>query len=236
MGKVLFMRKGETHTVPFACDPVFANNDWSTIIEACQKNKVPDTWAVGDQKAMTINGKDYAIGIIGKHHDIYSDGSGTAPLTLRMLQTYSQTYVINGSADNTTGWTNCSMRTAYFPTNFLPYMPYEVRTSIKEVNKLTSAGGQSSTIVTTADKLFFLSEVERYNTTSYSFVGEGKQYAYYAAGNYYPADTGPTWLRSPYKANSQYWCYESLYNVYDKSYVSAYDANYNQYVAFAFCF
>ena len=40
-------------------DPVFANNTWAQIIDACHKNQVPETWVVGNQKAMTINGTDY---------------------------------------------------------------------------------------------------------------------------------------------------------------------------------
>lgn len=55
-------------------DPVFANNDWATIIAACQRKQVPETWAVGDQKEMTI-GQSYMIDIIGKDHDTYADGS-----------------------------------------------------------------------------------------------------------------------------------------------------------------
>ena len=55
--------------------------------------------------------------------------------------------------------------------------------AIKQVNKLSSAGSQSTTIKTTADKLFLLSEVEIFGSTSYSVSGEGTQYAYYKAGN-----------------------------------------------------
>ena len=47
-------------------DPVFANNDWATIISACQANAVPATWVVGSSKSMTINGASYQIDIIGK--------------------------------------------------------------------------------------------------------------------------------------------------------------------------
>ena len=34
-------------------DPVFANNDWAAIIEACHANEVPDTW-VADAPAIRI--------------------------------------------------------------------------------------------------------------------------------------------------------------------------------------
>ena len=62
-------------------------------------------------------------------------------------------------------------------------MPSEVQNGIKQVKKLTSAGNKSSTINSTDDKLFLLSEIEIFGTTSNSFAGEGKQYDYYKAGN-----------------------------------------------------
>ena len=77
-----------TQTPPLVLDPVFANNDWAAIIAACQRKQVPETWTVGDQKEMTI-GQSYMIDIIGKDHDTYADGSGTAPLTLQMHDCYT---------------------------------------------------------------------------------------------------------------------------------------------------
>ena len=51
------------------------------------------------------------------------------------------------------------------------------------MQKKSSAGNQSSSIQTTNDKLFLLSEIEIFGSTTYSFTGEGKQYDYYKAGN-----------------------------------------------------
>ena len=45
----------------------FSDNNWSTIIKACQMNAVPESWNVGDQKPMTINGIEYLVDIIGKN-------------------------------------------------------------------------------------------------------------------------------------------------------------------------
>ena len=163
-------------------EPVFENNSWSQIIKACQKKEVPSTWVVGDQKAMTINGKDYLIDIIGKDHDDYADGSGKAPLTFQMHDIYNvPSYAMNASNTNSGGWTNSVMRNTHLPA-ILALMPSEVQNGIKEVNKLTSAGSTSSTINTTADKLFLLSEIEIFGSRSYSYAGEGSQYAYYVNG------------------------------------------------------
>ena len=62
-------------------------------------------------------------------------------------------------------------------------MPTEVQNGIREVNKLTSAGSQSTTINVTSDKLFLLSEIEIFGSLSFSKSGEGAQYDYYKAGN-----------------------------------------------------
>ena len=78
MGKVIMSGIVPTLKAPVTYNANFADNDWATIIKACHKNQVPETWVVGNQKAMTINGADYVIDIIGKNHDDYADGSGKA--------------------------------------------------------------------------------------------------------------------------------------------------------------
>ncbi len=160
----------------------FAANSWETIIAACQSRNVPDSWAVGDSKTMTINGMSYQIDIIGKNHDVYADGSGTAPLTFQLHDCYSeakQMYYVNLSG---LGWKNTDMRLTYLPA-ILALMPAEVKNGIHAVNKKTSEGGNSTTIETVSDTLFLLSEVEVFGTNHSSVPGEGIQYDYYKAGN-----------------------------------------------------
>ena len=233
MGKVIYPRKGEVHTAPSAIPSVFADATWAQIIECCETNTVPDTWAVGDQKAMTINGTDYLIDIIGKNHDEYSEGSGYAPLTFQLHDCYATTYQMTSGNTNSGGWTNCVMRTTTLPS-ILALMPSEVQNGIKEVNKLTSAGSRSSTINTTADKLFLLSEIEIFGSASYSASGEGTQYVYYAAGNSKEKKkdgTAISWReRSPYKSNVIAWCFVSI------DYASVGAGTELLGVAFAFCF
>ena len=160
-------------------DPVFANNDWATIVRLCQENKVPDTWNVGDSCNMTINNKTYAIDIIGKNHDDYADGSGKAPLTFQMHTTYATQYKMNGAEDNSCGWKNCLVRTSNAFPALKKVMPAEVVAALKAVTKKTTAGGASSAIDTTEDTLFLLSEIEVQGTRTHSYAGEGTQYAYY---------------------------------------------------------
>lgn len=212
----------------------FADATWTEIIEACHNNEVPDTWVVGSQKTITINGTNYPIDIIGKNHDTYSDGSRTAPLTFQMHDCYETIYAMNGSDTNAGGWTSCAMRTTHLPA-ILALMPSEIQSGIKQVNKLTSAGGWSSTINTTADKLFLLSEIEIFGSIKNSMSGEGTQYDYYKAGNSKVKNLSGSaygwWCRSPYaSASTSFCCVYSSGDTYFTGAGSAYSE------AFAFCF
>ena len=233
---------GTNHTAPSSktcavtvsfLDDTFANNDWSAIIAACQSGSVPDSWVVGNSKTMTINGTSYQIDIIGKNHDAYTAG-GTAPLTFQMHDCYGTKYQMNSSNTNAGGWESCAMRTTHLPA-ILALMPSEVQAGIKEVNKLTSAGSQSSTINTTADKLFLLSEIEIFGSTTYSKSGEGSQYAYYSAGNSKVKNLSGSanvwWERSPYGSNSTSFCRVASTGGANNS-----NASSSFGVAFGFCF
>ena len=214
----------------------FADATWEQIIDACHQNAVPDTWVADGTcyKDMEINGTNYRIDIIGKNHDDYADGSGKAPLTFQMHDCYGTTYQMNSSNTNSGGWTNCAMRSTHLPA-ILNLMPAEVKSAIREVQKKTSAGNQSSSIQTTNDKLFLLSEIEIFGRTIYSFAGEGKQYAYYQAGNSKVKNRNGIahywWGRSPGSSNSVYFCY-----VNSNGNAHANDASSLYGVAFGFCF
>ena len=234
MGRVIMSGIVPTLKAPVTYNANFADNDWATIIKACHKNQVPETWVVGNQKAMMINGADYVIDIIGKEHDDYADGSGKAPLTLQLHDCYGETKNMNSSNTNSGGWTSCAMRSTHLPA-ILALMPTEVQNGIREVNKLTSAGSQSATINTTADKLFLLSEIEIFGSVSYSKSGEGTQYDYYKAGNSkvkkYNGSVYNWWERSPYGSNSTHFCF-----VTGNGSAIYYPAGIAYGVAFGFCF
>ena len=211
----------------------FADNDWDKIIEVCHSGNVPDTWVAGDSKTMTIDGKSYQVDIVGKNHDTYTAG-GIAPLTFGLHDSYGTTYPMNSSGTNETGWDGSKMRTETLPA-ILAKMPVNIRNGIREVNKLTTAGNQSATINTTADKLFTFSEMEVYGSATQSHAGEGKQYDYYKAGNSKVKKVGSTdwwwWLRSPNNSSSTTFCAVSTDGSIANSLAS------NSYgVCFGFCF
>lgn len=237
-GTVYSILKGRTlidgtgYDITFAppYDPVFANNTWEQIIEACHNNEVPDTWKVADQKPMTINGVDYQIDIIGKNHDDYSDGSGKAPLTFQLHDCYGEEKNMHGADTNTVGWTSCAMRRVHLPA-ILSKMPTEVQNGIREVNKKTSPGGGSNNINTTADKLFLLSEKEVFGTSKYTAYQEGAQYEYYKESNKTNKSNAFWWLRSPYVSNTKYFCFVDYNGTLYYGFASEAHR-----VSFAFCF
>ena len=126
------------------------------------------------------------------------------------------------------------MRQTHLPA-ILALMPTEAQNGIREVNKLTSAGSQSSTINTTADKLFLLSEIEIFGSVTYSKSGEGTQYDYYKAGNSKVKNRNggaAYWNeRSPLKDGSTRFCVASNTGTADYSGASSAAG-----VAFGFCF
>ena len=211
----------------------FADNDWTSIIAACHSGSVPSTWVVGNSKTMTINGASYQIDIIGKNHDTYTAG-GKAPLTFQLHDCYADKKDMNSSKTNSGGWKNSAMRTTHLPA-ILALMPTEVQNGIREVSKKASVGSVSSTIETMSDKLFLLSEVEIFGSTSYSYAGEGTQYDYYKAGNSKVKKRNGSaaywWERSPSANYSMYFCMvgsDGSVNIGGPSYANG--------VAFGFCF
>lgn len=230
-GRTLIGGTGYDITFKPSYDPVLANNTWEQIIAACHNNEVPETWKVADQKPMTIGGEDYLIDIIGKNHDDYADGSGKAPLTFQLHDCYKLKKAMHTTTTNSKGWSRCDMRETSLPT-ILKQMPTDVQSGIREVNKLTS---ESNTIVTTADKLFLLSEIEIFGSDANSGKGEGTQYDYYKAGNSkvknYIDSAIEWWERSPYNDNRRFYCCVN----YKGASISRV-ANAVSGVPFAFCF
>lgn len=215
-------------------DPIFANNDWATIIAACQSGEVPDTWGVSNSKIMSINNVDYQIDIIGKSHDDYADGSGKAPLTFGLHDCYADAETMNSSGTNSGGWKNSAMRTTHLPA-IMALMPKAVRNGIREVSKKASAGSKSSTIETVSDKLFLLSEVEIFGLTTYAAEGEGSKYQYYrSGGSTIKKQNGSAsvwWERSPCATNTSFFSQVSKNGSADLGVAGGAHS-----ISFAFCF
>ncbi len=205
---------------------------WDIIDSISKSGNAASIWSVGDKKTINIDGTDYQFQIIGFNHDTKTAG-GTAGITFQMVDCMNATAQMNSSNTNSGGWTSCAMRTSVLNSIFSS-LPADLQNVIKAVNKLTSAGNQSATINTTSDKLFLLSEVEIFGSTTYSKSGEGSQYAYYKAGNSKVKKVNGSashwWERSPCGSDSTYFCY-----VYGNGNAGSNVASNSYGVAFGFC-
>ena len=197
---------------------------------------------VGNQVTIDLNGTNYAFDVIGFNHDTLTDASaygsttatGKAGITFQMHDLFATEYLMNSSHTNSGGWKSSTMRTSTMPL-MKGYMPTAWQTAIKPVNKVSGAGGSSSSgTETVSDSCFLLSEIEIYGSTSNSVSGEGMQYAYYKAGNSKVKNRGGSanywWERSPASGSSDSFCIVfGLGNAGTRSASTSYG------VAFGFC-
>lgn len=214
--------KGTTKTVSFTvevigivyCYPFTVGNDlesttWADISSISELGLAQQYFKVGDQKSITVNGVKYQTRIIGFNHDNLTSG-GKAGITFQMVDCLNTTYNMESSNINTNGWLNCAMRKTHLRTTIWGQLESSLKSVIKTVNKLASAGNQSATIQTAQDTLFLLSEVEIFGKVTYSKAGEGSQYAYYAAGNSTIKKVNGSahtwWERSPYGSDTTTFC------------------------------
>lgn len=203
----------------------FAENTWENIIKACQNNSVPESWNVGDTKAMTIAGKEYQIRVLGKNHDTYTAG-GTAPLTFQIAEAYG-TAPMNATQTNTTGWSGSKMRTETM-AEILEVMP--VKDAIKAVDKETLNGTRDG-LETTSDKLFLLSEVEVNGSVYFSNdFAEGSRYEFFTDVDSQIMNES-YWLRGPGKNNAI-----GFTQINRSGYMANGSAEYACGVVFGFCF
>ena len=125
----------------------------------------------------------------------------------------------------------------------LSQLPSDLQGAIKQVNKKATAGGASTSITTSADKLWLFAEVEIDGTTSAGYADEGEQYEYWKTvkdgtvaadrKKYLSNGSGSAniwWLRSPNVSNSNIFRY-----INSAGNVSSNSANYTYGVSFGFC-
>ena len=223
--KVAKNEEGKYTVAELVLNANFAENDWNDIVLACENNCVPESWNVGDTKAMTIDGKDYQIRVLGKNHDTYTAG-GTAPLTFQIAEICG-TAPMNATQTNTTGWSGSQMRTVTMP-EILAAMP--VKDAIKAVNKETLNGTRDG-LETTSDKLFLLSEVEVNGSVYFSNnFAEGKRYEFFTDVDSMKSNAS-YWLRGPGKNNNIGYTQINM-----SGYMANGSAEYACGVVFGFCF
>lgn len=228
---------GIVYIYPFVVGDTLNDTTWDNIAIVSKLGKAQDYWKVGDTKTVAVNGVNYQFQIIGFDHDTLTTKDGTrtkAGITFQMVDCLNTTYSMNGSNTNSGGWNGSTMRTSTMAT-LLNQLPAALKNVLKSVNKLSGTGGGSTSgTQTTHDKLFLLSEVEIFGTTTYSVPGEGTQYAYYKAGNSKVKKVNGSangwWERSPYSGNTNGFCNVASSGNADRSGASS---SYG--VSFGFC-
>ena len=208
------------------------------------KINIADYWAVGDMRtvhlsAMAATGVgeshraqdvQFVIGDFD-HDDLATPINGHTKAAVTLLQkdclmdatnasslasgsSNTENGYMNSSNTNVNGWRGSARRT-WCNNVYYNALPSIIINAIKDVNKKTSVGNNSSSIETTIDKIFLASEVEIFGSTKYSFAGEGTQYTYYknATANRYKMPKWSSsyvsniyWERSPYSGNTTYFC------------------------------
>ena len=193
--KVWIKQNGQLKVVwqPTAPAPVsFATDSWETISAACKDGSYKTVYHVGDTKDIELStGETITVTIMGFDHDDLSDGSGKAPITVAMENLLASSYRMNASETNAGGWHESEMRTSTMAT-LLSKLPSDLQGVIKQVNKKATAGNQSKSITTSADKLWLLAMSEIFSATSIenssassiknyadTYNAEGTQYKYY---------------------------------------------------------
>lgn len=188
-----------------------ADCTWTQIHRIAAAGRAADYFCIGDEKQIALSTSEVVtLQIVGfDHDDLSAAGGGKAPITLCFQNALNAVQGMNASGTNTGGY---SGSTLYPTVNGALYgaLPSELRAVMQNVHKLTSAGGQSASIVTTQEKLFLLSEVEVFGACSYAKAGEGTQYAFFTNGGARAktvnGTAGAWWLRSPYGAGTAYYC------------------------------
>lgn len=226
---------------------------WAEIAEIAKAGRAACVFNIGDEKTITLStGEKITLVILGFFHDTYYDSEydedTSYTITFGMKNCLATRYQMNASNTNVGGWESSKMRTSVMPT-LLSQLPADLQSVIKSVYKKTSAGNKSTTITTTNDKLFLLSEVEVNGTTATTYADEGEQYAYfkrnggyvqYGNDGYYPngikalsnGDGGSYhwWLRSPLVTYASFFRY-----VASGGYVGYGGASGSFGVSFGFC-
>lgn len=223
-------------------DMDFATLSWHTINQLSQEGFADKYFSVGDEKTINLTtGEQVTLVILGFNHDDLTSG-GKAGISIGMKNLLATKYRMNASNTNVGGWDESEMRTSTMAT-LLSQLPSDLQSVIKQVNKKATAGGNSMSITTSADKLWLFAEVEIDGATWTGYADEGEQYEYwktvkdgtvtadrikYSSNGSGSADFW--WLRSPSVSDSA-----GFRGVDTTGNINSYSANYARGVSFGFC-
>ena len=169
----------------------FALSGWQEIKEILDSGKAKEVFEIGDEREETlITGEKITLVILGFGQDEKVSG-GKINMTIGLKNLMDGDFEMNLTNTNEGGWEKSRMRTVYMERVF-KLLPEELRNIIVPVKKSTSAGGGSTDITVSEDKLFLFSLVEIYSPRGISksdnsnisgnadtYQEEGTQYEYF---------------------------------------------------------
>ena len=212
-------------TIKQVADASKGANYWSVgdCKEVTLNGKVSD--------GLTLTNYSAWVYIIGFNHNAEREGNGIAfqgfkttkngtPVCLTdngysNSRTSGTWFNMNNSMSSSGGWQDSRMRTVVMPLIKLA-LPADLQAVIKTSTIYTATGAGMVACTASDDDVFLLGEYEVFGVRTNATDKEPnylKQYAYYSAGNskvkYKHNSTSSAalwWLRSPYAANSNYFC------------------------------
>ena len=187
---------------------------WEQIVALSNSGQDPRNYfAVGDEKDLILTTGEVVPTVIGDfYHNTITGTNIKAPIAFTFKNCLNTTYVMNDSWTNAGGWDGSNMRKTHM-VNIFNTFPAELRAdgAVKYVDVVATAGSQSTSLVTSSDRLRLHSITELGLTYSYAGT-EGTKYAYYASGNRVKTVNGTAnyyWTRSPNTDDSYDFCYVS---------------------------
>ena len=185
---------------------------WEQIVALSNSGRDPRNYfSVGDEKDLILTTGEVVPVVIGDfYHNTITGTSTKAPIAFTFKNCLNTKYAMNGSRTNSGGWNGSVMRNTQMPA-ILNTFPAELIAdgAIKYVDVLASAGGKSTSLVTSSDRLRLHSIAELGLDSANDVSGEGTKYAYYTSGNKVKTINGEAsiyWTRSPSTYLSTYFC------------------------------
>lgn len=182
--------------------------------------KAKSAMDAGTKFSMTLtDGETLEYRIIGINHDDLADGSGKAGLTfLTISRIPNLRSYMNATDTNAGGWKRSELRAKMNEGEIWDLMPFDFRSKVKAVRKLTNnvGGGDANkdaAVTATSDKLFLLSASEICSTdetatSDYSWISkEGSQYEVFKPKEAWKNIYYDTWRRSVAGNNSTCFLY-----------------------------
>lgn len=153
------------------------NMSWADINTVAAEGLAAAYWSVGDTKTITfesavLGSTSIVVKIMGFEYDDLADGSGKAKISFGMANCFATTQSMNSSDTNAGGWMSCALRATIINTILPAFISAIGANIIKPVTKRTSAGSKSTTINTSTDSLWLLSEYEVFGAATNSVADE----------------------------------------------------------------